>query len=293
MTWPRMAAPCSPPRGNRRASAAGPPRTTRRESLAGSTFRGRGLFRLTAGCCSWTTSARPPARPTRSISEAWTDRPRCGSEKAPGARSRRMAGGPSRFTTARRIDWFSSRPAPGRRSPCRPARWRPTRTGVSFRTAAGSCSSEPSAGVRSEPGSRSYPVGCRRAVTPEGAVGVVTSPDGQWVAAVTQDSTLMLFPLQGGEPRPVAKLALREAVSQWSADGRTLFVSHEGTRLDVFGIDVQSGKRQLWKTFEVPDPAGVRVSELRRHAGCTQLRVRLPANSRRTLSRGRSEVGRH
>ena len=50
-----------------------------------------------------------------------------------------------------------------------------------------------------------------------------------------------------------------ERVSQWSADGRTLFVSHFGDRLDVFGIDVQSGGRTLWKTIEVPDPAGVHM----------------------------------
>ncbi len=104
------------------------------------------------------------------------------------------------------------------------------------------------------------PGGVPSAVTPEGAVGVTTSPDGLWVALVTEDLSLMLFPLQGGEPRPVAKLAYRESVSQWSADGRTLFISHEGTHLDVFGIEVQSGKRELWKTFEVPDPAGVRMS---------------------------------
>jgi ethanolamine utilization protein EutQ (cupin superfamily) len=29
----------------------------------------------------------------------------------------------------------------------------------------------------------------------------------------------------------------------------------------VFGIDVRSGERRLWRTFEVPDPAGVRVSD--------------------------------
>jgi Tol biopolymer transport system component len=103
------------------------------------------------------------------------------------------------------------------------------------------------------------PGGLPSAVTPEGAVGVRTSPDGQWAAAFTPDFTLMLFPLQGGKPRPVAKLAPREPVSQWSADGRTLFVAQEGSHLDVFGIDVQSGKRQLWKTFETPDPAGVRL----------------------------------
>jgi WD40 repeat protein len=107
------------------------------------------------------------------------------------------------------------------------------------------------------------PGGLPRAVTPEGAVGVATSPDGRWVAAVNQDLALVLFPLQGGKPKPVAKLVPREVVSQWSADGQTLLVSDEGTHLDVFGIDVQSGKRQLWKTFEVPDPAGVRVVSFR------------------------------
>jgi hypothetical protein len=101
------------------------------------------------------------------------------------------------------------------------------------------------------------PEGLPRPVSPEGVVGVTTSPDGRWVAAVAQDFTLMLFPLQGGEPRSVAKLSPDEEVRQWSADGRTLFVSRGRGRLDVFGIDVRSGTRQPWKTFEVPDPAGV------------------------------------
>ena len=106
------------------------------------------------------------------------------------------------------------------------------------------------------------PSGLPAAVTPEGVTGVTTSPEGSWVAAVTQDSTLVLFPLQGGEPKPLGKLAFRDTVSQWSADGRTLFVSHGGTRLDVFGVDIHSGERRLWRTFEVPDPAGARVSNL-------------------------------
>jgi len=102
--------------------------------------------------------------------------------------------------------------------------------------------------------------GAPAAVTPEGAVGVTTSPDGRWVAALAQDSTLMIFPLQGGEPRSVANLAPGEQISQWSEDGRTLFVCREGGRLDVFGIDLQSGKRELWRSFEVPDPAGARMA---------------------------------
>ena len=96
-------------------------------------------------------------------------------------------------------------------------------------------------------------------VTPEGTIGSTPSPDGRWVAAVTPDSVLMLYPLEGGEPRTVANLASREAVNQWISDGRTLLVSRRGVRLEVFAIDVQSGERKLWKIFEVPDPAGVTV----------------------------------
>jgi len=101
------------------------------------------------------------------------------------------------------------------------------------------------------------PGGVPRPVTPEGAPGATTSPDGRWVAAVTQDLTLRLFPLQGGEPRSLAKLAQEEAVSEWSGDGRTLFVFRQAPRLDVFGVSVESGERRLWRNFEVPDPAGV------------------------------------
>jgi dipeptidyl aminopeptidase/acylaminoacyl peptidase/predicted Ser/Thr protein kinase len=103
------------------------------------------------------------------------------------------------------------------------------------------------------------PDGLAQAVTPEGTVGIRSSPDGRWVAAVTEDLTLTLFPLEGGEPKPIAELAPREPICQWSADGRTLYTAREGIHLDVFAIDVQSGQRQMWKTFELPDPAGVRM----------------------------------
>jgi hypothetical protein len=101
-------------------------------------------------------------------------------------------------------------------------------------------------------------------VTPEGiAGGLATDPEGRWVAAVTSDSTLMLFPLEAGSPRRVAKLAINEEVVQWSADARTLFVSRTGMPLNVYAVDVRSGRKRLWKTIEVPDPAGVRLGAIR------------------------------
>jgi WD40 repeat protein len=108
------------------------------------------------------------------------------------------------------------------------------------------------------------PDGLPRAVTPEGtdtgSIGVVTSPDGRWVAAVTQDSEIILFPLEGGESRHVMKRTPGEDLSQWSADGRTLYISCRGNPLEVFSFDLQSGKRQLWRTFELPDPAGAVIA---------------------------------
>jgi Tol biopolymer transport system component len=107
------------------------------------------------------------------------------------------------------------------------------------------------------------PSGLPHPVTPEGTRGATISPDGQWVAAAAPDSTLMLYPLQEGEPRPLSKLTYQDQVSQWSTDGRTLFVSRGQVGLDVFGIDAQSGKRHLWKSFQLPDPAGVRMAVFR------------------------------
>jgi dipeptidyl aminopeptidase/acylaminoacyl peptidase len=101
--------------------------------------------------------------------------------------------------------------------------------------------------------------GLPRAVTPEGTVGTTTSPDGRWVATVTADFTLTLFPLDGGKARSLTKLDQRDAVSQWSEDGRTLFVYGLGERLDVFGVDVGTGEKRLWRTFELPDPAGASI----------------------------------
>jgi hypothetical protein len=45
-------------------------------------------------------------------------------------------------------------------------------------------------------------------------------------------------------------------VSEWSADGRTLYVFRQVARLNVLGLSAESGERRPWRSFEVPDPAG-------------------------------------
>ncbi len=80
-----------------------------------------------------------------------------------------------------------------------------------------------------------------RPATPEGAVGITTSADGRSVVAVAHDRRLMIFPLGGGEPTSLGTINPRETVSQWSGDGRTVYLSRSGTTLEVFALDVESG----------------------------------------------------
>ena len=64
--------------------------------------------------------------------------------------------------------------------------------------------------------------GAQRAVTPEGvsARHVVLSPDGQWVVGYEREGPPALYPLGGGEPRPVSGADKDDLPLQWSADGR-------------------------------------------------------------------------
>ena len=97
--------------------------------------------------------------------------------------------------------------------------------------------------------------GLPRPITPGGVDATCVSLDGRFLAGVVEQG-LTIFPTGGGAPRTVTSLLPEEQVVCWSADGRSLFVGRQGT---VSQIDVNTGRRTAWKTFRVPDPAGVWV----------------------------------
>ncbi len=66
--------------------------------------------------------------------------------------------------------------------------------------------------------------GKSRAISPEGVNGTsfAITPDSQFVAAIGPDQRVYLYPVNGGEPRPIPGVNPSEQPITWSADGGTL-----------------------------------------------------------------------
>jgi eukaryotic-like serine/threonine-protein kinase len=107
------------------------------------------------------------------------------------------------------------------------------------------------------------PAGLPRAITPSGVVLAdrAAAPDENAVLG-RAGATWALFPIQGGDDRPVPALTPGDLPLQWSHGGRYLYTvaSVEGARQSAIGVsrvEVASGSRTVWKTLRPSDPVGV------------------------------------
>jgi serine/threonine protein kinase/Tol biopolymer transport system component len=98
-----------------------------------------------------------------------------------------------------------------------------------------------------------------KAISGEGVgPGVILSPQGDLVADVGPDHKIYLFPVAGGEPRPLPGTGTTEVPTGWAPDGREVFVLSRGQiPAQVFRVDIATGKRTLWKSLEPADSAGI------------------------------------
>jgi len=88
--------------------------------------------------------------------------------------------------------------------------------------------------------------------------GIVLSRDGKFVAARGPDLKVYLFPVGGGDAKLVEGVQPGEFPTAWSSDGRSLFVVARGQiPAQVFRIDVSTGQRTFWRSFEPADSAGI------------------------------------
>jgi len=99
-----------------------------------------------------------------------------------------------------------------------------------------------------------------RAISPEGvsASQFVLSPDGRLVAGVGPDQKGYLYPVDGGDPRPISGFPLGDTPAAWAGDGRSLFIYRHGELPSkVSRLDLASGQKQLWRELMPADSAGV------------------------------------
>jgi eukaryotic-like serine/threonine-protein kinase len=102
--------------------------------------------------------------------------------------------------------------------------------------------------------------GKSQVISHEGVNGTAftISPDSQQIAAIGPDQKGYLYPVAGGDPRPIPGINQGEQPITWAADGRSLYIYQPGELpARVYRLDVQSGKRTLWKELMPSDPAGV------------------------------------
>jgi Tol biopolymer transport system component len=98
--------------------------------------------------------------------------------------------------------------------------------------------------------------GQRTAIGPAGIDSPRVSPDGQTVAAWSPNGPI-LFSLDGTHLRPCRGTELGDWPIQWSADGRTLFVSQRGgVTTQIVRIELATGRRTLLYELAARDPAG-------------------------------------
>lgn len=97
-----------------------------------------------------------------------------------------------------------------------------------------------------------------RPFTPENVRAVSVSPAGDWVATIGPNQGVSLYPVAGGAPRVVDNTFPEERPIAWGADGRSIWVFRRGdVPATVYRVNIDTGRRDLWKTLTPHDSAGV------------------------------------
>lgn len=97
-----------------------------------------------------------------------------------------------------------------------------------------------------------------RAISPEGVQGKISTADGKFVFGFSDG--VALYPVDGqGAPGPVPGIHPDESIASISPDGRSVLVvsAVKQTSLEVYRVDLTSGRRELFKKLGPADPIGL------------------------------------
>lgn len=111
-------------------------------------------------------------------------------------------------------------------------------------------------------GSRTYLLdiqkGAPRALTPEGTIGFIVTPDGNDVLARDPKRQLWLYPIAGGSARKLDfSPTTDEVIAGLSGDGKNLLVATRGVPLKIDRVELTTKRREPWKEIAPADLAGV------------------------------------
>ncbi len=98
--------------------------------------------------------------------------------------------------------------------------------------------------------------GSPQPITPERTGAGVVSPDGRLVATIGDDGHF-LYPVNGGERRPLPGALPEEWPIQWGHDGKVYLARNDRLPVRVMRIDVATGQREVWREIAPPDRGGI------------------------------------
>ena len=102
-------------------------------------------------------------------------------------------------------------------------------------------------------GGKEQPIGPEGIALQEAAKAV--SPDGKSVLAFSGKGKASLFPIEGGDPRPIAGLNPGDRPIQWTADGHFLYVvRRQESPVRIWLLDPATGSRKLFKEVSPAEP---------------------------------------
>ena len=100
--------------------------------------------------------------------------------------------------------------------------------------------------------------GAARPLTPEGTTKGIVSPDGRRIVVRAAGTGLVLYPVSGGEGRPVPGTAPEDETIRWTSDGKAVHVFRgRDVPLRIERVDVASGRREVVRTLGPADLNGV------------------------------------
>jgi tRNA A-37 threonylcarbamoyl transferase component Bud32 len=108
--------------------------------------------------------------------------------------------------------------------------------------------------------------GEHRPISPEGmdALDVFVMPGANAAIGFVADRGYQMYPLDGGEPRPITWAEPGDRISGISVDAKSAFVWRQAEiPARVHRVDLETGERTLWRELTPPDPTGIyRIARL-------------------------------